>query len=138
MATTQILRNSSNSNLFKELATTDNNEEDNEALQYIAKIMLLEDTINKLGKKITKQEKQISKSETENSHLQEKIVELVNCSKAMDRMYSDLDRDNKRQKTELKRLKKKAKKYESKEEWFKIELCFKKCISSMYCKEIES
>ena len=53
-------------------------------------------------------------------------------------MYSDLDRDNKRQKTELKRLKKKAKQYESKDKWFKIELCFEKYISSMYCKEIES
>ena len=58
--------------------------------------MLLEDTINKLGKKITKQEKQISKSETENFYLKEEIVELVNYSKAIDRMYSDLDRDNKK------------------------------------------
>ena len=56
----------------------------------------------------------------------------------MDRMYFDLDRDNKRQKTELKRLKKKAKQYESKDEWFKMELFFKKCISSIYHEEIES
>ena len=53
-------------------------------------------------------------------------------------MYSNLDRDNKRQKTELKRLKKKAKQHESKDEWFKIELCFEKCISSIYYEEIES
>ena len=66
-----------------------------------------------MAKKITKQEKQISKSEIENSRLQEEIIKLVNCSKAMDIMYSDLDRDNKRKKTELKRLKKKAKQYES-------------------------
>ena len=57
MATVQILRKSSDSNLFKELATTDNDKEDNEVLQHIAKIMSLEDTINKLGKKITKQKK---------------------------------------------------------------------------------
>ena len=55
MATVQILRKSSDSNLFKELAITDNNEEDNKALQHIAKIMSLEDTINKLSKKITRE-----------------------------------------------------------------------------------
>ena len=55
----------------------------------------------------------------------------------MDRMYSDLDRTIKGKKTELKRVKK-AKQYESKDEWFKMELCFEKCISSMYYEEIES
>ena len=57
MATIQILRNSSGSNSFKALATTDNGKDDDEALQYIAKIILLEGTINKLSRKITKQEK---------------------------------------------------------------------------------
>jgi hypothetical protein len=53
MAIAQILRKPSDSNLFKELAITDNNEEDNKTLQHIAK-MLLEDTINKLSEKITR------------------------------------------------------------------------------------
>ena len=38
----------------------------------------------------------------------------------------------------IKKIANKAKQYESKDEWFKIELCFKKCISSIYCEEIES
>ena len=56
------------------------------------------------------------KKSPENSCLQEEIIELVNCSKAMDRIYSNLDKDNKRQKTELKRLKKKTKQYKLKDE----------------------